>query len=156
MARTPASPRSHPRELHPSEARAGFARSHQTPQASPQQREQRTEPGSEGSGGSQCEDRQCSHRVFGVSGQLMLDALLEGKATIEEVANLACHTARRKIPEIIQSLEGNRLDGDYRMLSVGVPVPGRRGAAGRSSSALSTSHFWSSNWRRLTPKSSCA
>ena len=37
--------------------------------------------------------------VFGVSGQLMLDALLEGKATIEEVANLARHTARRKIPD---------------------------------------------------------
>ena len=54
--------------------------------------------------------------VFGVSGQLMLDALLEGKATIEEVADLARHTARRKIPEIIQSLEGNRLDGHYRML----------------------------------------
>ncbi len=54
--------------------------------------------------------------VFGVSGQLMLEALLEGKATVEEVANLARHTARRKIPEIIQSLEGNRLDGHYRML----------------------------------------
>jgi transposase len=54
--------------------------------------------------------------VFGVSGQLILDALLEGKATAEEVANLARHTARRKIPEIIQSLEGNRLDGHYRML----------------------------------------
>jgi transposase len=54
--------------------------------------------------------------VFGVSGQLMLDALLEGKATIEEVADLARHTARRKIPEIIQSLEGNRLDGHFRML----------------------------------------
>jgi transposase len=54
--------------------------------------------------------------VFGVSGQLMLDALLEGKASVEEVADLARHTARRKIPEIIQSLEGNRLDGHYRML----------------------------------------
>jgi transposase len=54
--------------------------------------------------------------VFGVSGQLMLDALLEGKATVEEVANLARHTARRKIPEIVQSLEGNRLDDHYRTL----------------------------------------
>jgi transposase len=54
--------------------------------------------------------------VFGVSGQLMLDALLEGKATVEEVANMARHTARRKIPEIVQSLEGNRLDDHYRML----------------------------------------
>lgn len=54
--------------------------------------------------------------VFGVSGQLILEALLEGKATVEEVANLARHTARRKIPEIIQALEGNRLDDHYRFL----------------------------------------
>jgi transposase len=54
--------------------------------------------------------------IFGVSGQLMLDALLEGKASLEEVANLARHTARRKIPELIQSLEGHRLDDHNRML----------------------------------------
>ena len=54
--------------------------------------------------------------VFGVSGQLILEALLEGKATLEEVADLARHTARRKIPEIIRSLEGNRLDDHYRLL----------------------------------------
>lgn len=54
--------------------------------------------------------------VFGVSGQLMLEALMKGKATVEEIANLARHTARRKIPEIIQSLEGNRLDSHYRLL----------------------------------------
>lgn len=54
--------------------------------------------------------------VFGVSGQLILEALLEGKATVEEIAQLARHTARRKIPEIIRSLEGNRLDGHYRLL----------------------------------------
>lgn len=54
--------------------------------------------------------------VFGVSGQLILEALLEGKATLEEIADLARHTARRKIPEIIRSLEGNRLDDHYRLL----------------------------------------
>jgi transposase len=54
--------------------------------------------------------------VFGVSGQLILEALLEGNASVEEAANLARHTARRKIPEIIQSLEGNRLDDHYRFL----------------------------------------
>jgi transposase len=54
--------------------------------------------------------------VFGVSGQLILEALLEGKATVEEAANLARHTARKKIPEIIHSLEGNRLDDHYRLL----------------------------------------
>src|ERR1044072_5458251 len=54
--------------------------------------------------------------VFGVSGQLMLEALLDGRATVEQMADLARHTARRKIPEIIQSLEGNRLDDHHRIL----------------------------------------
>jgi transposase len=54
--------------------------------------------------------------VFGVSGQLILEALLEGKATVAEMADLARHTARRKIPEIIRSLEGNRLDDHCRFL----------------------------------------
>ena len=54
--------------------------------------------------------------VFGVSGQLILEALLEGKSTLEQIADLARHTARRKIPEIIRSLEGNRLDDHYRLL----------------------------------------
>lgn len=54
--------------------------------------------------------------IFGVSGQLMLEALLEGKAAVEDIADLARHTARRKIPEIIQSLKGNRLDDHHRML----------------------------------------
>jgi transposase len=54
--------------------------------------------------------------VFGVSGQLILQALLEGKATVAEIADLARHTARRKIPEIILALEGNRLDDHCRLL----------------------------------------
>jgi len=54
--------------------------------------------------------------VFGVSGQLILEALLEGKSTLEQIADLARHTARRKIPEIIRSLQGNRLDDHYRLL----------------------------------------
>lgn len=54
--------------------------------------------------------------VFGVSGQLILEALLKGKSTVEQVADLARHTARRKIPQIIQSLEGNRLNDHYRFL----------------------------------------
>jgi hypothetical protein len=46
--------------------------------------------------------------VFGVSGQLMLEALLEGKATIEEIANLARHTARRKIPGLCSRICGQK------------------------------------------------
>jgi hypothetical protein len=36
--------------------------------------------------------------VFGVSGQLMLDALLEGKTSPAEMAQMAKQRARKKIP----------------------------------------------------------
>jgi transposase len=45
--------------------------------------------------------------VFGVSGQLMLDALPEGKAQPTEVAQFAKRGAKKKIPEIIRTLEGH-------------------------------------------------
>lgn len=54
--------------------------------------------------------------IFGVSGQLMLEALLDGQATAEQIAELAKKSARRKIPEIIQSLEGHRLDDHHRLM----------------------------------------
>jgi transposase len=45
--------------------------------------------------------------VFGTSGQLMLDALLTGKAKPEEIAQLARGLARKKIPGIVAALEGH-------------------------------------------------
>ena len=39
--------------------------------------------------------------VFGVSGQLMLDALLKGDSAPEQIAQLAKRRAKKKIPEII-------------------------------------------------------
>jgi transposase len=45
--------------------------------------------------------------VFGVSGQLMLEALLEGTATPEQIADLAQRRARSRIPEIVESLHGH-------------------------------------------------
>lgn len=54
--------------------------------------------------------------VFGVSGQLILEALLEGRGAIEEIAQLARHTARRKIPAIIESLQGHRLNDHHRVM----------------------------------------
>jgi transposase len=44
--------------------------------------------------------------VFGMSGQLMLDALLDGKAGPKEIAQFAKRRAKRKIPEIIQAAGG--------------------------------------------------
>jgi len=54
--------------------------------------------------------------VFGVSGQLMLDALLEGKAPPAEIAQFARQGARRKIPEIIRALEGHRMSDHHRQM----------------------------------------
>jgi transposase len=53
--------------------------------------------------------------VFGVSGMLMLRALVEGKASPEEIASLAKGRLRRKHDDLVAALEG-RLDDDDRYL----------------------------------------
>ena len=54
--------------------------------------------------------------IFGVSGQLMLEALLDGKAKVEEIARLAKRRAKAKIPEIIASLDGHRMNDHHRRM----------------------------------------
>ena len=54
--------------------------------------------------------------VFGVSGLRMLLALLDGQATIVEIAQLARGMARRKIPQLTEALEGNRMTDHVRLL----------------------------------------
>lgn len=54
--------------------------------------------------------------VFGVSGQRMLVALLDGTSTSPPIAQLARGTAQRKIPQIINALEGNRMSDHLRFL----------------------------------------
>jgi len=54
--------------------------------------------------------------IFGVSGQLMLEALLKGQASAEEIASLAQRRAKQKIPEITAALEGHRLDDHHRKM----------------------------------------
>jgi transposase len=54
--------------------------------------------------------------VFGVSGQSMLLALLEGKATPEQIAQLARGQAKRKIPQLTEALEGHRMRDHERLL----------------------------------------
>jgi transposase len=54
--------------------------------------------------------------LFGVSGQLMLDALLEGKASPSEIAQLAQRQARRRIPELTAALEGHRMSEHHRRM----------------------------------------
>lgn len=54
--------------------------------------------------------------VFGVSGQLMLDALLRGEAQPEEIAQFAKRRARQKIPDIIASLEGHQMSDHHRRM----------------------------------------
>jgi transposase len=52
--------------------------------------------------------------LFGVSGQLMLEALLEGKATASEIAQLAKRKAKLKIPELTAAMEGHRMSEHHR------------------------------------------
>jgi transposase len=53
--------------------------------------------------------------VFGVSGMLMLKALLEGTSTPQEIARLAKGRLREKIADLELALEG-RMDFDHRFL----------------------------------------
>jgi transposase len=55
--------------------------------------------------------------VFGMSGQAMLEALLENKLSPEQTADLARGSLRRKIPQIVEALEGHRMrDHPHRLL----------------------------------------
>jgi transposase len=54
--------------------------------------------------------------VFGVSGQRMLEALLEGRGSPQEIAEMARHKARQKIPQIIESLAGHRFSVHHRLM----------------------------------------
>jgi transposase len=54
--------------------------------------------------------------IFGVSGQLMLEKLLDGEADLTLIANLAQKRARTRIPDILQSLEGHQLRDHHRRM----------------------------------------
>jgi len=54
--------------------------------------------------------------VFGVSGQLMLDALLKGEAQPAEIAQFAQRSAKKKIPEIIEALQGHQMSDHHRRM----------------------------------------
>src|SRR5438552_3334210 len=54
--------------------------------------------------------------LFGVSGQLMLEALLRGQAHPEEIAQFAKGRAKKKIPEMIAALEGHQMSDHHRRM----------------------------------------
>ena len=54
--------------------------------------------------------------LFGASGQAMLEALVENRATAEEMAKLAKRGAKRKIPDIIASLQDHRMTDHLRFM----------------------------------------
>jgi transposase len=54
--------------------------------------------------------------VFGVSGQEMILALLEGDSTPAQIAGLARGQAQRKIPQLIEALEGHRMSDHCGLL----------------------------------------
>src|SRR5207249_10546039 len=54
--------------------------------------------------------------VFGVSGQAMLEALLENKRSAAEIAELVHWRLAPKIPWIVEALEGHRMRDHHRLL----------------------------------------
>jgi transposase len=54
--------------------------------------------------------------LFGVSGQLMLDALLKGEAKPEDIAQFAKRRAKKNIPAIIAALEGHQMSDHHRRM----------------------------------------
>jgi transposase len=54
--------------------------------------------------------------VLGLSGRLMINALLEGVLPAEEIAQLAQRKAKQKIPDLIAALQRNRLTDHHRFL----------------------------------------
>jgi transposase len=54
--------------------------------------------------------------VLGLSGRLMINALLEGVMQAEEIAQLAQRKAKHKIPDLIAALRGNHLTDHHRFL----------------------------------------
>src|SRR5262249_2563143 len=54
--------------------------------------------------------------VFGVSGQDMILALLDGQSTPAEIAALARGQAQRKIPKLIEALQGHRMSDHCRLV----------------------------------------
>jgi transposase len=54
--------------------------------------------------------------VFGLSGQLMLEALVAGKSSALDVAELARGNARKKIADLTAALEGHQMRDSHRFL----------------------------------------
>jgi transposase len=54
--------------------------------------------------------------LFGVSGQRMLSALLEGKATPVEIADLATGQLKNRIQEIWEALDGHQMSDHHRLM----------------------------------------
>jgi len=54
--------------------------------------------------------------VLGLSGRLMINALLEGVLPAEEIAQFAQRKAKQKIPDLIAALRRNRLTDHHRFL----------------------------------------
>src|SRR5260370_21634462 len=52
--------------------------------------------------------------LFGVSGQLMLEALLRGQAKPDEIAQFAKGRAKKNIPAMIAALEGHQISDHHR------------------------------------------
>jgi len=54
--------------------------------------------------------------VFGVSGQAMLESLLNGEPDPEKIACFAKRRAKQKIPQILEALQGHQMNDHHRQM----------------------------------------
>jgi transposase len=70
--------------------------------------------------------------VLGLSGRLMINAVLEGVMQTEEIAQLAQRKAKQKIPDLIVAVQRNRLTDHHLFLAARTPPSRFPGSGGRS------------------------
>jgi hypothetical protein len=90
------------------QADSGTARADSVPTQGSRGTQRRTQPNVEGAGHGQHQACDSGEEVFGVSGTLMLEALVRGGSTLAEIADLAQGRLRRKIPELLPALGSHR------------------------------------------------
>ena len=97
-----------PSKLCSSPSHSRVARPDTAPKAAVERCHQREEPHPKDLGDANVKLGSVLSDVFGVSGQRMLEAMLDGRGSPQELAEMARHKALQKIPQIIESPAGNR------------------------------------------------
>jgi transposase len=103
-------------QLHSAKMYPGIAGSDPPAPADGADRSAGAQSSPKGSGRSQHQAGQCAVRSLRTIRQLMLEALMHGEASPEQIAQLAQRRVKKKIPQIQAAIEGHRMSAMQRKL----------------------------------------